>query len=319
MNNNIKKRHWKTIIIIPKDAIAIFETIFNIKDCAILISEIEEGINKNKWQLEVITADKPDLTELEPSIKAASNEASIEIPFYEVLSFEDKDWLTESLASFPPVYAKRFFIYGSHEKTKPPPAMIPIKIDAATAFGSGEHHTTKGCMFALCELSKKYHFKRVLDMGCGTGILAFGASKLWHNAKIDAVDNDGEAIKVTKNSAIKNKINKNVKAFIGDGYKKIPVCKKKNYDLIIANILAKPLSLMAKDLANHLNKGGFAVLSGLLERQENWVLSSHFMRGLRLKKRIRINGWSTLIITKTSNSYKKPVINKKKQGKPTKC
>lgn len=313
--NHTKKNHWKTTIIIPEHAIPTFENIFSIKDCAILISEIEEGINKNKWQIEIITQNKPDLSNLDISISLASKALNIEKPSFTTLSFEDKDWLKDSLASFPPVHAGRFFVYGSHEKSLPPLAVLPIKIDAATAFGSGEHHTTKGCMLALCELAKKKRFKKILDMGCGSGILSFGAGKLWKNAEIDAVDNDPESIRVTKNSAVKNRLQKNVSTFVGDGYKKNPVCNKKEYDLIIANILAKPLTLMAKSLNNHLKNGGYAVLSGLLERQENWVLGAHFMVGLRLCKRIRINGWSTLVIKKGNPSPKPKLKPEKKKKK----
>ncbi|MGD9639322.1 MAG: 50S ribosomal protein L11 methyltransferase [Alphaproteobacteria bacterium] len=310
--NNIKKRHWKTTIIIPDYAISTFENISSLKDCAILISEIEEGINKNKWQMEIITPEKPDLSNLDLAITLAAKACNLEKPSYDVTSFEDKDWLTESLASFPPVYAGRFFVYGSHEKTPPPRAMFPIKIDAATAFGSGEHHTTKGCLIALCQLNKKYKFRRILDMGCGSGILSFGAAHLWRTASINAVDNDSEAVRVTINSAKKNHLQHHIKSFVGDGYKKTPICyKNKKYDLIIANILAKPLSLMAKSLNSHLNRGGYAVLSGLLNRQENWVLSSHYMTGLKLVKRIRINGWSTLVIAKPNLAPSKPIPKSK--------
>lgn len=277
-----------------------FERAFEeISDC-LLAEEIEKGANKGNWLLQAVCEEEPDIVLFEACLAVAAAGADISVPFYTVNKQENKDWLTENRKLFNPVKAGRYYIYGSHITTPPPESLISLRIDAATAFGSGKHQTTKGCLLALDMLAKLHNFKpkQVLDMGCGTGILGMAAAKTF-KCPVLAVDIDKESIRVTHKTAKDNGLSRFITAQVGNGYLTGLAAQERKYDLIFANILAKPLTLMANDLSRHLSNNGFAILSGLLTEQEQWVLSSHQAAGLSLKKRFRINEWSTLIVSKT--------------------
>lgn len=206
------------------------------------------------------------------------------------------DWLSACYASFPPLIAGRFFIHGSHIKDAIPNGYIPIEINAATAFGSGEHQSTFGCLLALSLLSKKISPKTILDMGTGTGILAIAAAKLFHKQTL-AVDCDAESVRVAQENATLNQVGSLIHAYHGNGYKSQKV-KNKHFDIIFANILARPLISMAPDLARALNPKGFAILAGLLNKQANMVIHAHRQQGLTLYKKLKLGEWTCLLLTK---------------------
>jgi ribosomal protein L11 methyltransferase len=197
----------------------------------------------------------------------------------------------------------RFFIHGSHIEEAPPPGTIPLCIDAATAFGSGEHETTKGCLMALEALQEAGHsFKNALDMGCGSGILAIGMTKIWPGIAVAAVDIDPESIVVTARHAAMNGAENDIAAEAGDGYA-TPLCDARApYDIIAANILAGPLIDMAGDLARVLAPGGFCVLSGLLGRQQEDVTAAHVRQGLVPVTALALGDWRALVLQKPSKA-----------------
>lgn len=208
----------------------------------------------------------------------------------------ETDWLLHVHENFPPVTLGGFFIYGSHYEGALPADKIPLRIDAATAFGSGEHETTKGCLTALEDLSRERAFKNALDMGCGSGILAIGMQKLWPQIKLTAIDIDPESVTVTKRHADMN--GATLVAAAGDGYK-TPLCvQNAPYDVVAANILAGPLVEMAGDLAKNLEKGGYAVLSGLLARQEKDVTEAQKAAGLEFVRSLAVGDWRALVFRK---------------------
>lgn len=211
----------------------------------------------------------------------------------------EKDWLRHVYDNFPPVTVGRFFIYGSHYTGEKPSALVPLQIDAATAFGSGEHETTKACLLAFEELQKRGHsFKNALDMGCGSGILSIGMTKIWPEIKVYAVDIDPESVIVTNRHAAMNGAQNAVCAQAGDGYA-TPLClHNKPYDLIAANILAGPLIAMAPALAQALAPKGFCVLSGLLGRQATDVTAAHIATGLEPIHSIALGDWRALVFQK---------------------
>lgn len=211
-----------------------------------------------------------------------------------IQSLEERDWVSDVQASFKPMQFGRFYVYGSHIEQAPPLNKIGIVMDAGAAFGTGEHGTTSSCMAALEWLSKQHHFRRILDMGTGTGILAIAAAKLWSAHEILAVDLDPVAVRVAQRNMVKNDVATQVRVAYSAGYKSRHVAGC--YDLVIANILAKPLILMAKDLRKHLAMGGFVILSGLLQTQEKRVLSVHRALGMQLVKRWHKEGWSALVL-----------------------
>ena len=287
--------NWQISFILSADAVPFFERALDAGNTALLASEIETGADKGKWKLDAIFQDRPDESLLKASLCLAATAAGIELPDYQLTELAQRDWLKENLISFAPVSVGRYYIYGSHIQEPPPKTKLSLKIDAATAFGSGEHFTTKGCLTALEEISRFKRPRNILDMGCGSGILGLAAA-LTFKTNVMAADIDPESVRVTKENAKINHLARYMTVQAGNGYKPMIIRSKAPYDLVFSNILARPLTLMAKDLASALAPDGLAVLSGLLYRQEAWVLDAHRRVGLQLKKRYRLEGWSTLIV-----------------------
>jgi len=207
----------------------------------------------------------------------------------------DVDWIKLSQEGLPPVRAGRFFVYGAHDAGTVPHGVIPIRIEAGLAFGTGHHETTALCLGVLSDLSKKRRFDNVLDLGCGTGLLAIGAAKLWRKPVL-ASDIDVVAVDVTKENARANGEAPLVRAVTADGLTHPALAKQAPYDLIIANILAGPLTKLAPEIARALSPGGIAVLSGLLEWQENMVVSFYRPHGLILRGTRRQSHWSAVTL-----------------------
>src|SRR5437870_4376156 len=206
----------------------------------------------------------------------------------------ERDWLTENRRAFPPIRIGRFFVHGSHWRGPAPPGTIAIEIDAATAFGTGEHPSTDGCLLALNDLARRRRFRRPLDIGTGSGVLAIAAAKRLH-CRVVAGDIDPQAVRVARHHARRNGLAGRVRVMRAAGYHSRGLWRR-DYDLVLANILARPLARLARDLKRALAPGGVAVLAGLLQRQEALVLRAHRAQGLALSRRIVIEGWSTLIV-----------------------
>jgi len=204
----------------------------------------------------------------------------------------ERDWLAENRRAFPPQRIGRFLIHGSHWREKPPPGAIAVEIDAATAFGTGEHPSTRGCLVAFDRLSRRRSFRRPRDIGCGSGILAIAAAKRLRRAVL-ASDLDPGAVAVARHHARRNGVSAAVHVIGAFG-----AGRSRGHDLVFANILARPLTLMARDLARAVAPGGTAILSGLLRRQEAGVLAAYRAQGLWLEARIVIDGWSSLVLRK---------------------
>jgi len=219
-----------------------------------------------------------------------------------LLQLEPIDWVKQVQKDFPAFTLGRFYVHGSHAKEAPPKNHFPLLIDAAAAFGTGEHATTAGCLLALeQEKKERPHLRHVLDMGCGTAILGIGAAYLWKNARVSACDNDAVAVDVSQVNLKANRIAHRGKAWVSDGYRHGRV-RQQRYEVVVANILAKPLMKMARLAAQSVAPGGTLILSGLLNEQENMVLAAHRMQGLYLKRRLRRGNWSVLVLRKGAAS-----------------
>jgi ribosomal protein L11 methyltransferase len=212
-----------------------------------------------------------------------------------VAPLPDQDWIRLSQQGLPPVRAGRFFVYGAHDAGTVPHGVIPMKIEAGLAFGTGHHETTALCLGLLSELASRRRFSRMLDLGCGTGLLAIGAAKLW-GKKVLASDIDPVAVAVAVENARANGVAPLVGAVTADGLAAPRLAAGAPYDLIIANILAGPLTHLAPSISRALAPGGMLMLSGLLRDQENLVLS--FYRRLRFVGRRRMGPWSALLLEK---------------------
>lgn len=230
-------------------------------------------------------------------IKAAKIRG-IELPTYDISFLESQNWLKDYVIEFALVEVEDFLIYGIHEKEAPKTDKLALKIYAATAFGSS-HQTTQSCLRAISWLNKQGRsHQNILDIGTGSGILSLAAAKLWKDCKITAVDIDEEAVWVTRQNALDNNLQSQFSVEVSDGYNSDLVRSNAPYDLIFANILARPLIEMAPDLYQNLKAGGFCVLSGFVDDQVDWVLGEHQKQGLKLVKLFEQDNWRAAVMEK---------------------
>ncbi|MET4699271.1 ribosomal protein L11 methyltransferase [Constrictibacter sp. MBR-5] len=247
--------------------------------------------------VEIVSEDEPDRPGIVAAIAVSAAERGIPRPEITFEELADRDWVAETYRGFPELTIGRYRIRGSHIDTPVPPNAITLTIDAAVAFGTGEHETTRGCLTALDRLARRIRPHRVLDLGCGSGILALAAARTWH-VPVVASDIDPVSVRETRRNARVNGLLPLVEAIRSPGWRAPAVRSGGPYDLVFANILARPLVRMAPDLAHGLAPGGVAVLSGLLTWQEARVLSAHRTQGLRLVERFRFGDWSTLVVSR---------------------
>ena len=205
------------------------------------------------------------------------------------------DWEAQSVASFPPLSVGRLTIAGAHQV--PPFWRFVLRVDAGPAFGSGRHESTQGCLLALDWLARRRRVRRALDIGTGSGILALAAARLWP-ARVLALDSDPMAVATARETVRRNRLCHRVVVVRAEGFRAGTAGRLGQADLIVTNIRAKPIAAMAPDFARHLWPGGVAVLSGLLADEERLVLAAFRTRRLRLRRRIRLGAWVTLILTR---------------------
>lgn len=245
------------------------------------------------WAFQVVF-DPSQESSLRHKMQTFFKEKGLLLPKINSGPLPQEDWVTAVYRDFPPLTIGRFYIYGSHIQETPQEGLIPLHIDAATAFGSGQHESTEGCLTALSLLSEHHTFHHPLDMGCGSGILALAMAHLW-KVPVLACDNDPEAVRVTRENARLNHLETLIEAQLSEGFSSI---KTRTFDIITANILAGPLCQMAGEAVQALIPGGFIVLAGLLNRQGEDVIDAYRSAGARLFDQLFIGDWSTLILRK---------------------
>jgi ribosomal protein L11 methyltransferase len=251
---------------------------------------LDERAGGRAWAVEVLFAAAPEPADIRDRLHPLG------IRDWSLDEVPQRDWVAESQRLLPAFRAGRFFVHGSHFTGTAPPGAWTLEIDAGAAFGTGRHETTLGCLIALDRLRRRGRFGRVLDMGCGTGILALAAARAGARTVL-AVDNDPVAVRVARENARLNGLSGRMRASVGDGYRRRPLARaQRRFDLVLANILSRPLQKMAPDLRRVLAPGGRAVLSGLLRHQEAEVLAAHRAQGLVLEGRLRLGAWSVLLL-----------------------
>jgi ribosomal protein L11 methyltransferase len=209
-----------------------------------------------------------------------------------------EDWVILSQGKRTLVHAGRFLIYGSHDRDTVPHRRLAIEIDAARAFGTAHHATTRGCLLALDDALKRRRPRAVLDLGTGTGILAIAAAKALGRSVL-ATDNDPVAVAIAADNARKAGVGSQVRAFEADGLANPQLtCRKP--DLILANLLARPLYRLAPAMARSLAFGGIAILSGLTAEQARPIEARYLAHGCTKEKRIILDGWATLVLKRRS-------------------
>ena len=250
-------------------------------------SILEEDEDKGIWRIDAF----PTTDEESEGLQARLAEHPKMAVKVEVLA--DADWLAMSLSGLPPVRAGRFFVYGAHDQGRVPSNAVNLKIDAGAAFGTGHHGTTVGCLLAFDELLKRERFERVLDVGCGTGVLAIAAARTGSRVAV-GTDIDKPSVRIANENA---KLNKADAKFVhASGLNDRRVRGQGPYDLVFANILAPPLVALSQDIKEALSLGGVAILSGLLRTQERRVTAAYLSRGFQLERRIHRDAWSALVL-----------------------
>ena len=251
------------------------------------------------WQIEALFSHAPDAGIIDGLLApqfAALGMAAVPVT---VQKLAKRDWLAENRAAFPPRRIGRFWIYGSHVETPPPPTSWPLLVEAAQAFGSGTHPTTEGCLRAAEAILRRDRRLRwrALDMGCGSAILGLGLLKARPGTMLVAADNDILAVTTAaENARINHLPPLRVKAVLSQGYADPAVRRRAPYDLIFANILAGPLCGMAQDQMAALAPHGWLVLSGILNQQAVMVERRYAAAGVRITARLTIDDWTTLVL-----------------------
>ena len=255
------------------------------------------------WQIEALFSHAPDAGIIDGLLApqfAALGMAAVPVT---VQKLAKRDWLAENRAAFPPRRIDRFWVYGSHVTQARPAACWPLLVEAAQAFGSGTHPTTEGCLRAAGLIFRASRRRRwhALDMGCGSAILAMAAHRKWPAAMITAADNDPVAIRVAATNRWLNHIAlATMHLMVSQGFASRYIRQSAPYDVIFANILARPLVRMAPDLCSHLTRRGWLILSGILNEQAVAVRNAYQAQTLRCWHQIRIGEWTTLVMRPAS-------------------
>ena len=267
------------------------------EDTACAAFEGDDG----RWHVAIHFRGVPDETMLRELVKLAVGEAAADALRIEPLA--DGDWVAKSLAGLKPVRAGRFVVHGAHARGGLRANDIGIQIEAALAFGTGHHGTTLGCLLALDDLAKRRKARRVLDVGTGTGVLAIAAARLWRTHAV-AGDIDPVAVRSGRANAQLNCASSMTRFVRAAGSGTLAIKARAPYDLIVANILMTPLTRLAVPLRKLAAPGAHMVLSGLLPGHANAVLAIYRAQGLRLERRITLQGWVTLVMRRGPHTEK---------------
>ncbi len=243
------------------------------------------------WLMEAYFGWEPDEAAIRALVAAASDEATARSATFGLT--EERDWVANSLAGLKPVRAGRFLVHGRHDRSRVRANDVAIEIEAGLAFGTGHHGTTRGCLLHFDRLLKRRRPKRVLDVGCGAGVLAIAAAKVLRR-KVWLGDIDPVAVAVANANAELNGVGALCRAVVSRGVEARTMREGEAYDLVFANILAKPLRLLAPSLAAVMSADGEAIVSGLLLADVAGVLASWRAQGFHLTERIDLEGWASL-------------------------
>jgi ribosomal protein L11 methyltransferase len=250
-----------------------------------------------RWDISVHFADPPDEEAIRGLVSLAAGDAVAESVAFDTV--EAKDWVKQSLEGLVPVPAGRFVVHGHHDRAKVPPNKLGIEIEAALAFGTGHHGTTRGCLLLLDQVLRSRNPRRVLDLGSGTGVLAIAAAKALRRSVL-ASDIDPLAAAVARDNARLNRVGNLVESICATGFAAPQFKARAPFDLVLANILANPLRQLATPLAGHLAPSAMVILSGLLPHQAAGVVAAYRARNLVLLRLLQIEGWSSLLMQRAA-------------------
>ena len=258
-------------------------------DAAVVAFEQDGG----GWTVEIHFESAPDENKIRDLVQAIAGETAVTALSFETVAA--RDWVAASLAGLKPVAAGRFVVHGAHDRAAIPSHCLGIEIEAALAFGTGHHGTTRGCLLALDQILRAHRPRRILDVGTGTGVLAIAAAKALHH-RVLASDIDARAVAVATENARINHVAPLIEVLHAPGLAARRVREHAPYDLVFANILLAPLRLLASPMARLLAQQARVILSGLLATQANAALAAYRSNDLALERRIVLDGWATLVL-----------------------
>lgn len=287
---------WTVEIVLPHAALGLFED--RLGELGLALSTFEKGAARDpllpavEWVMQVLFDTAPDIAALRHAVAEAAEAAGIPAPPLGLSELPATDWVSHTNTLLRPLRAGRFFLYGQHDADKRPPGRHAIRMEAGQAFGTGRAPSTFGCLLAIERLARQKRLGRVLDLGCGSGVLALAAAKAGARAVL-ATDIDPIAVRVARRNARLNGVR--MQTLAAKGLHHPGITRAAPYDLIVANILSGPLKRLAQGIATHLAPGGTVVLSGLLDYEERGVRAAYAAAGLAFTGRIAIEGWHTLL------------------------
>jgi ribosomal protein L11 methyltransferase len=305
---------WSVSLEVPAAAVERFRAVLS--DVAVAVSSFEVPDDTDPlapakfWQIDFLLSESLPETVLNAAFNDAAMACGIPEPPYTRTEIADQDWLAATASAFPPLAIGRFWVHGRHDAGSTPPGRLPLQVDAATAFGTGEHATTYGCLFALERLAKRHDLRErmartgpvgVLDVGTGTGILSFAAARLWPVQAL-ATDIDAEAVRVATRAAHTNGLHHRVRFATADGTAHRAIRRHAPYALITANILARPLVRLAPHLTRLLAPGGRLILSGLLTSQVPMVANAYRAQGLVRERVTARDAWATVTLRRGTDA-----------------
>jgi len=253
-----------------------------------------------RWDITVHFAEPPDEASIRELVRlAAGDDVAEDIAFDTV---EARDWVKATLEDLVPVRAGRFIVHGRHHRSSIPPNKLGIEIEAALAFGTGHHGTTRGCLLALdriCKSPGKGRCRWILDLGTGSGVLAIAAARALRR-RVLATDIDAAAVRVAHANVRINGVGTMIEVVKADGVAARSLRRHAPFDLVFANILLRPLQRIAAPLRKLTAPGARIVLSGLLPAQANAAIAAY--RGFALERRLEIEGWTTLVLARRAQS-----------------
>ncbi|WP_112944287.1 MULTISPECIES: 50S ribosomal protein L11 methyltransferase [unclassified Rhizobium] len=278
-----------TTEVLAGEVLDLLSEVFGEEDFAIATTEIDE--KKDIWEASVYMM-REDEDDVRVRVEAALSEAFPDMAVEREV-IPDVDWVAKSLEGLKPVRAGRFLVHGSHDRDKVRSGDIAIEIDAGQAFGTGHHGTTAGCLEVIDRVVRSRRVRNALDLGTGSGVLAIAVRKL-KNIPVLATDIDPIATRVAAENVRRNGIASGIVTETAPGFHSTAFSNHGPFDLIIANILARPLIKMAPQLVTHLAPGGSVILSGILASQRWKVLAAYNGAHLRHVRTIWRNGWVTI-------------------------
>ena len=289
---------------VPEAALAAYEAAFS--SVCMTVGFFQDHAT-GSWRVEGVKSVDGNESELAAALALAAELSGVRVPMQRTETAAE-GWLARSYAGFPEqLIGRRFSVIGTHLGNPSSAGRLTLTLDAGLAFGSGEHGSTRGCVRALERVAWRRP-QRILDLGTGSGILAIAAARLL-NRPVLATDIEPWSVRVARQNVVLNRLGRLVRVRLADGWRHPAVRAGGPYDLVLANVLARPLSLMAKQLALHLAPGGTTILSGLLRSQSRSVLAAHLRCGLKLEASLEEGVWATLILRRSNEASAKEANN----------